>query len=332
MAEYRRDLMRAANRLHDHLRTQVRKIDFSFDLDHMLRAIENLQAQVQAAQRSYSLGWLGAGKYFLYQLCATRRRVRALILSMPEVQQPEPVLTVGEVYRELIQTAEEFDGIVYDHDNDRLVVHLGPIKLEGVYLGPFDLALSLNGSRPQVTAIALDPHPASGRPDVTHPHVSDEVVCLGEGRTAVEQALRTGRFCDALMLVRSVLTNYNSDSPHVKLKDWDGDSEDSECSQCGGDASDNYSCSWCDAVICGDCAFTCQACEEFLCLGCVTPCPDCGLVVCPNCKGQCSECGEQFCVGCLNDDGLCSECQEAAEQEKADETREDVEQSTPEIA
>ncbi len=67
--------------------------------------------------------------------------------------------------------------------------------------------------------IALDPHPAAGNEMVTHPHVSDEHVCLGDATIAVKQALATGRVCDACHLIplqaRKAISEYLEVRPPV---------------------------------------------------------------------------------------------------------------------
>ena len=111
---------------------------------------------------------------------------------------------------------------------------LEPITLEDVYLGEFEIRLDVFrlselSSRIPYTVIALHPHPASSSDDVTHPHVSGRHLCEGDGSAAIRAALSHGRLFDFFSMVLGVLRTYNSDSPYVRLEDWNGVS----CYDCG---------------------------------------------------------------------------------------------------
>lgn len=65
------------------------------------------------------------------------------------------------------------------------------IELDGLYLGAFWIELSWSNSRDtQLTyqIVADDPHPAAHDSSTTHPHVSNQTLCEGEGSAAIKAA------------------------------------------------------------------------------------------------------------------------------------------------
>lgn len=256
-----------------------------------------------------------------------------------------------DIYLDLCAVQQEFGSLAWDKDG-RLCVTTEEIELEGVYLGPFRVALSLrpgsrDSSRPfAYYCIAEDPHPAARGDEYTHPHVSDEYLCEGEGSLAISNALREGRLYDFFVLVRSTLNTYATDSPYVKLDEWEGVS----CSECGyiiHDRDELYRCDQCDTALCSECSdscdtcgrtycrqhmdrcercghrmcpdcessSTCVECGKTVCGDCRMTCSDCGEDVCTKCVGECTDCKEQFCPSCLSGcedcgDKVCDECKD----------------------
>jgi len=233
------------------------------------------------------------------------------------------------VIEELKQLQQEFDNIDFDKAGNTLSVETEPVTLDDIYLGPFRIQLELNklcelyrGSPYYI--VALDPHPAATSEDVTHPHVSNEQLCEGDGSAAIRTALEQGRLCDFFTMIRSVLNTYNPDSPYISLSEWDG----SPCYDCGYTMSseDAYSCYHCDNEYCSECSTYCPFCEETVCLGCASQCPHCEETVCPECITECSECGSLCCKSCLEDD-MCSNCKEDKETEENEEQQENREKT-----
>ena len=208
------------------------------------------------------------------------------------------------------------------------------IALEGVQLGPFAVEFSwapgrcFRGVR-SFEVIALEPNPAAGRDEVVHPHVDGRRLCPGDAAEPTRLALDAGRLADAFLLVRSVLTTYNADSPFVPLAAWDG----FHCGDCGrhGHEMDRSSCSGCSTDLCDDCAGSCNRCSESHCTDCLLACAVCDerrcrgclvttpseRLVCPDCRAECTACGRRFAADELTD-GLCSACTAAAEDEAAE--------------
>ncbi len=239
-----------------------------------------------------------------------QQSVNASTMNMP---------SVSDIYRELIQTQEEFGELNYYKESDLLAVTTEPIELDYVYLGEFEIQLHL----PSLAAMeynniyrifAVDPHPAGGNSSVTHPHVSDERLCAGDAGAAINLSLKTGRICDFFLLVLSVLNNYNPESPYVSLENWSG----TACYDCGCVASgDNvFWCEQCQNDFCSDCSSYCRNCDDSACLGCLTECRICSELICSHCMTTCPDCGEELCQNCLeNMECQCTENNEENENE-----------------
>ena len=232
---------------------------------------------------------------------------------------------------ELWALQQEFDDIEFNAEEKALCVVTEPITLEDIYLGRFRIALYLDSlcelyQKVPYFVTASDPHPAATDDAVTHPHVSNDVVCEGDGAAAIRAALETGRLTDFFAMVRSILTTYNSDSPYVSLADWDGVS----CYECGYvmNSESSYYCTFCENAVCDECSAVCASCAEVVCKSCVSTCEICEQSLCPQCaKTKCSECESVCCQSCL-DDGLCPDCKEERESDEEERETEDNKETT----
>jgi len=235
-----------------------------------------------------------------------------------------PVPTLSDIVSELHQIEQEFTQFNFDLAQKTISVITRPIVLDEVAFGPFEIKLLLNEynqfyrDRPY-RVIALDPKPAASDENVTHPHVSHDRLCEGQGCTAIGSALEQGRLCDFFMLVIGILETYNPDSPYIALSDWEGYT----CYDCGRTigSDDGYYCDRCDNEFCGQCSTYCQKCDTTICLGCAYECPSCGQPVCHHCTAKCKDCQETFCKDCLTN-GLCQTCEEMRKDEDDDEEQE----------
>ncbi|HAU39061.1 MAG TPA: hypothetical protein DCX07_15280, partial [Phycisphaerales bacterium] len=216
---------------------------------------------------------------------------------------PGKIPTLRDILEDLEQAGAEFGTLRYDAEGDQLVVTTEAIELEDVYLGEFEIRLSLDrlsecqAHRAIYRVVALDPHPAAANEHVTHPHVSDERLCEGDAGAAIEAALVHGRLCDFFQLVTAVLTTYNPSSPYVALTDWEG----RPCHDCGCTmgADETHGCGSCEEEYCDECISYCRRCDETVCRGCLEDCGVCGEPVCPSCLTRCPDCGERLCRTCL---------------------------------
>lgn len=264
----------------------------------------------------------------------------AINLSCKIKEYKPEIPSLRDIYGELIQVRDEFGQLEYDTEVHFLSVFTDPIELEGIFLGDFEIRLLLNNinniaGNDILRVIALDAHPAAVNDAVTHPHVSDEILCTGDATVPLKNALADGRICDFFILVRSVLENYNPSSPHVALSEWEG----ILCYECGYSANEDESCycelcdhtvchecsSYCKACeidVCLQCVSNCKACEEYYCNNCLTSCNECEESYCGECMSVCSECDQTLCNGCL-EDGLCPACKENQENEDEEDNTND---------
>jgi len=234
------------------------------------------------------------------------------------------VPTLATMFAELKAVQDEFEDVAFNPDESALCVVTEPITLEDVYLGRFRILLALDRfgdlyHKVPYYVVAINPHPAAKDEAITHPHVSNEMLCEGDGAAAIRAALEEGRLSDFFSLVRSILTTYNPDSPYVALGDWDGVS----CYDCGYvmDDESSYYCSHCDNAVCDQCSRVCTDCGEVVCGECASHCEICDRSLCPNCtKAKCSECESVCCESCISD-GLCPECQEERDNNEEQETQ-----------
>jgi len=235
---------------------------------------------------------------------------------------------LSAVADEIKALREEFGDVEFNGEEKALCAVIEPITLEDIYLGRFRIALYLDRLQElyhQVPyfVMAIDPHPAATDEAVTHPHVSNETVCEGEGSAAIRAALEAGRLTDFFSIVRSILTTYNPDSPYVPLADWYGIA----CYECGYvmDSESSYCCCFCENAICDECSAVCASCAEVVCKSCAGACEICETSLCPHCaKTKCGECESVCCESCL-DDGLCPDCKEERNNDEEQETEGDKE-------
>ncbi len=184
----------------------------------------------------------------------------------------EDIPTLAAIVEDLKQLEHEFGKFDFDKKEQTLSVITGPVTLEDIYLGAFKIELHLKKlselyKDSPYYCIALDPHPAMTSEEITHPHVSSERLCEGEGCAAIRAALEQGRLCDFFTLVRSILNTYSPDSPYVSLYDWDGVA----CYGCGYvcNSENSYYCEYCDNTYCEECSTYCRSCDQTMCTGCI---------------------------------------------------------------
>jgi len=219
------------------------------------------------------------------------------------------------IYKDLVALQQEFDVVGYDHNSRCLGVTTEPIILHGINLGPFSIELMIDAlpcpdDSCCCRVVALSPNPSSCNEYVTHPHVEEETICLGQAKQAVAEALDDSRILDVFMLIAGVLRNYNSDSPFVKLENWYGE----PCYNCGAICDNNselHTCEFCEHLFCPDCIGTCGYCSASVCVNCMEYCNTCEEYYCSNCVCVCPHCERPVCTACLEGDGCV--CQEESE-------------------
>jgi hypothetical protein len=227
------------------------------------------------------------------------------------------------IYRELRSLRGEFTVVTIDRGSKRLTVRSSTIILEDVHLGRFDIQLNwdfINESSP-FNVVAVDPNPASTDDSTTHPHVTSEKLCVGEGASIIRRALTEGRIYDFFCVVDRILQTYNPDSAYVALADWGGVA----CGECGStiDPNDCCRCEKCECNLCSDCSRGCCVCSDRYCTDCVSSCTACDDDCCQTCLQSCDGCGESFCSHCITE-GKCDDC---TNRENEDQPKREAEQT-----
>ncbi len=319
--EDRKNLIRVANRIQEALMKlkNSRYLELMKRLTSFVGQLQELTAESRKMGASLVHGWFSAAE----RCCSrTSRLLNDISYSISQIQQlaegPQkktPKLSL--LVEELDQVQEEFGNLDFEKAENTVSVITEPITLEDVYLGPFRIRLELSKlselykDRPY-RVIALNPNPAATDEKVTHPHVSGEKLCEGDGCVAIRTAFEQGRLSDFFTMVRSILNTYNPDSPYVALYDWNGE----PCYDCGYVMSreDTYYCYYCEHDFCSQCSTYCRQCEETVCLSCSEECPHCEELACQNCISRCAECEELCCKSCL-EENLCPNCKEEMEKD-----------------
>lgn len=228
------------------------------------------------------------------------------------------VFAAAEIYRDLVGLEHEFGEVTFDADEDRLSVTTASVVLEEYFFGPFRIELNCQALRNAMPfrVIALEPNPAGTKSDVTHPHVSGEMLCLGDGRQAVTEALASGRLLDFFTIVNRLLHTYSRGHAYVELNDWQG----MPCIDCGStaDEEDRYGCDRCEETVCSDCFNRCDACDRILCGGCTSSCRHCEEASCHRCLTECARCGAKLCSACFETPETCQKCHEESQSEAED--------------
>lgn len=268
-------------------------------LERLLTALEELCQGVCRRQRHRATAdqhrWLELDTRCRAELLglATRLQLLTAELIATRDQAVPRAPPAGLLLAELRQLHDEFAEAHIDPKGQSISARTDPIVLEGIHLGPFSIVLNLNELATHrdstcFECVALEPYPASRNASVTHPHVSDGALCAGDASRAIAKALGEGRLCEAFLLVRSVLSTYNSESPYVSLSDW----EDGRCSDCDRAVStdDLYRCDACGSYFCDQCISHCDLCDRSCCSSCLSRDGESDRYCCSNCCDHCSVC------------------------------------------
>jgi len=324
MTAPKRMAIRAAMLIHEHVAGHAGRADTIELPEYSWQQLQRLRRQLV---RAHQRGWHLAAKTLFRNLADALQRaeyeLEGAVRRIETYRKPRQVSSPAEIYRDILDLEQEFDGLQLDRSSHELVVTTDPIVLDSIDLGRFEVRLDWSqvGSPSQpYRVVALDPHPAARNEDVTHPHVQDERLCEGDGRAAIASALSDGRLYDFFTLVFQVLHTYGRGSAYVELDKWDG----VLCDDCGDsmDEEESYGCQRCGRTLCSSCAGSCPKCQESYCADCLCQCADCGEDHCRSCLAACPACRQRFCEDCL-DEGLCRSCLEKTHEEDQDDDSDD---------
>jgi hypothetical protein len=317
-------LWRVAGRIHRRL-SEVRRSPFIVDLQESL--LEECQRLVRQVRRARQLKFPAAEQRLRMRLSRNTDRLADHFRGLPHVIREfraASVCSVRDVADDLAGLQNEFDTLHIDHDAKTISVVTEPVVLEGVELGRFAIILtwSLLPSHGCYCVKALDPEPAGRNPEVTHPHVQEDLLCEGDGAAAIRQSLDAGRLLDFFTVVYRILFTYRKWSAYVPLSDW----HDKSCHDCGATvpADDQRTCENCDSDLCQSCHVACPECGEVNCFDCTTACTGCNNRYCKACLTKCTTCHFPFCQECRADE-QCHSCFDAEDDAPHDELDESTE-------
>ena len=280
--------------------------------------VQTWQQNLELAQRRH---WFPAAVVCRQELASALQdladQASAARHALQEIDKETHDIELRDLYEELVALDSEFSEVEWDYRKQTLSVLTESIELDDMNLGPFKIVLDwsdLSVTKPY-QIIAQEPQPAASDDEVTHPHVHGRMLCEGDGRVPIRNALRQGRLCDFFLLVQQVLQTYNAGSAYVRLEDWNGKC----CADCGDSCGRNNSnyCDACEITLCSDCGSTCSDCDGNLCAECRGACHGCHNTICHHCVIDCSSCRDGFCKECLTD-GKCDECRESDDDETTD--------------
>lgn len=311
-------------------------------IESHLREIKACEYRLHLARRH---GWHLAAAELQAMALLNYRRLRILLQDREDDARLDPPRQIGwrDLYSDLMQLQEEFAQVTINWQEGILAVHTDPIVLHGIALGPFAIQFRwrLWPKHEEVscwTIVALEAHASNVNPAVTHPHVSGEELCAGDAAIPMMKALREGRLAEALLLIRAVLSQYNSGSAYVRLEEWSGIG----CHDCGNAVTEDIwtHCDGCNHYFCSNCAGSCSCCDIARCLGCLSSCARCEEACCSGCQVTSSVSDKSYCRHCLEEcaicgermapdeideeSGLCSHCQESDQSAEQLESAEEV--------
>ena len=269
-------------------------------MDRVVSRISALQSTWRQLQLAASRQWTLSARILQQrlsdQLVDLRNYCNHPQAGLQESQHRVSVKT-RTIHEELVACQEQFNQ--FSIEKAIVSVVTDPIELEGNNLGRFRIEIDTSrcsNHQPLhgIQTIALDPNPAANDESITHPHVRDDLLCLGEASVPLFHALEDGRLFDAFQLIDRMLHTYNEGSAYLTLEDWNGRT----CEECGRSSS-----------------------EEDM-----SYCERCGNGLCSRCQVVCDHCGNPYCFSHtdeLGDERLCSRCYDQAIEAQAEEQEEE---------
>jgi len=311
---FRRQVLRAAAQIREQPARAGQIVQRPVLDDYEWSELQRLTRHFNLAQER---GWRKAADSLIpdldYAASRLSRRMESFKSDLPQVA-PTGIASASEIAGDLFALRDEFEELEVHLKARQISVQTLPIHLEGTDLGAFKVVLpweSIGRGGGEYQVVAVDPRPAAGNDEVTHPHVSSAALCEGRGADSIRSALAQGRLLDFFTLVKQILETYNAGSAYVPLSRW---TEGEECSDCGDgmDEDESWSCRRCYKSICGDCRNCCEKCDEFLCRGCSATCALCDGTFCRRCLISHPETQAMVCDSCL-EKGTTSDEEEPAE-------------------
>jgi hypothetical protein len=232
MSTYNKRVLRAASCVCQVLATSA-TLSGAIALPHS--QWRNVLDTARSMQLAHHRGWQHAVRrrqeQLLGELGYLQQSLSWLLDQLQEAIPQKIVPLAGEIYRDLMALADAFEDVQCDVEEHMISITTEAVILDGIDLGRFQIRLDWEQIlQPQpYKVVALDPHPAESNASVTHPHVSEEILCEGDGRQALRAALAAGRLLDFFTMVDRLLCTYAPGRGYVELDHWEG----LACHDCG---------------------------------------------------------------------------------------------------
>lgn len=274
------------------------------DVSQIVTTISQIQSQLSTAQTCL-------------QTCSSELRKFSLDYQTG-------MASTAEIYRDLLALQDEYGELCFRGGELSLITPEDIILCDDAYdheeynFGRFKMVMApsnLGELHGLVVAIAQQPFRHG---ELTHPHVSADRVCMGDGAVAARRAVLGGRIYDYFSIVHAVLRTYDEGSAYRTLNNW-GNAY--ECYDCSVEVELDENCAVCHRSVCGDCARSCESCGCGLCESCCVSCEYCGELLCSECTQICSGCGHRYCH-CQSLDKFPELCEVCGEQKLAEEASE----------
>ena len=227
--EDKKNLIRIADKIQEALikLNNSRYLELMRQLTSFAGQLQEITAKSRKMGTSLVHGWFSAAERCRKGISRLFSDIQYSVSRLqPLAEKPQrEIPKLSALVGELDALEQEFGNAEFDISENTISIITDPITLEDLYLGPFKIQLELNKlselyQNTPYHVIALEPNPAATDEAVTHPHVSNETLCEGDGCTAIRSALEEGRIYDFFTMARSILNTYNPDSPYVSLDEW----------------------------------------------------------------------------------------------------------------
>ena len=216
--------------------------------------------------------------------------------------QTNPVARLKRSKAECIGLLNHFKGRLYLNEVDskgnqwRIAVKMGPVTFRSRRFGTFMVGLQvpLAASTEDAVISVIPDNPlwaaateAVAEKSLCHPHVKNNVLCLGDVHTRVWNHFINGRYMDAMILIELLIMNYSTDGAYKHLSQWKKGYPTRQCYKCKKVMVIRHllQCNECHIFACRDCGKEnqCDMCKDYQCEMHIHTCMLCGSRTCLYC-------------------------------------------------
>ena len=153
----------------------------------MANQFKDLATESKKAGLALTKNWLSSSEKCCSRLTRTLDEIAYSASRIkPLTNDNLKTVNITQIIDELRQTEQEFGQISFNKDKNTVSVTTDNITLDDLYLGPFQIELQINKLSEiyrdsPYYCIALEPNSAATNEEVTHPHISSDKLCEGDG-------------------------------------------------------------------------------------------------------------------------------------------------------